>query len=196
MPARAMPFFLTRSNRCSPVPDANLSNPAVHPEIARLWEQIAEDSNSGSQNRTDEEPPNSETVIADEGATFSLPLKIGRYRILRLIGEGGMGLVYEAEQDQPQRTVALKVIRSGFSDPKLVRRFEHELLALGRLQHPGIAQIYEAGTAEGALGPQPYFAMEFIRGQLLLECAEFHQLSIRQRLELMARICEVLTVHL
>jgi serine/threonine protein kinase len=55
---------------------------------------------------------------------------------------------YEAEQDRPRRTVALKVIESGLSDPRLVWRFERELLALGRLQHPGIAQIYEAGTAD------------------------------------------------
>ena len=77
-----------------------------------------------------------------------------------MIGEGGMGTVYEAEQDHPRRTVALKIIRPGVSNPRLLRRFEQESQALGRLQHPGIAQIYEAGTADTGLGPQPYFAME------------------------------------
>ena len=101
-----------------------------------------------------------------------------------------MGVVYEAEQEHPRRTVALKVIKSGLSDPKLVRRFEQELLALGRLQHPGIAQIYEAGTADNGFGPQPYFAMEFIHGKPLLEYADAHQLTTHQRLELMARVCE------
>jgi eukaryotic-like serine/threonine-protein kinase len=101
-----------------------------------------------------------------------------------------MGVVYEAEQEQPRRTVALKVIKSGLADPKLVRRFEQESLALGRLQHPGIAQIYEAGTAETGFGPQPYFAMEFIRGESLLQYALAHQIGIRQKLELMAKICE------
>ena len=98
--------------------------------------------------------------------------------------------MYEAEQEHPRRTVALKVIKSGLSDPKLVRRFEQELLALGRLQHPGIAQIYEAGTADNGFGPQPYFAMEFIHGKPLLEYADAHQLTTHQRLDLMARVCE------
>src|SRR5258706_14942188 len=91
--------------------------------------------------------------------------KIGRYKITRLIGEGGMGAVYEAEQDQPRRTVALKVIKPGMASAALLKRFEQEAQALGRLQHPGIAQIYEAGTADTGYGPQPYFAMEFILGE-------------------------------
>jgi len=85
----------------------------------------------------------------------ALPAHIGRYRILRLLGEGGMGAVYEAEQDRPQRGVALKVIKPGFASPELLRRFEHESRALGRLQHPGIAQIYEAGAADAGFGLQP-----------------------------------------
>src|ERR1041384_2451503 len=90
--------------------------------------------------------------------------KIGRYATTRLIGEGGMGAVYEAEQDQPRRTVALKVIKAGLASPELMRRFAQESQALARLQHPGIAQIYDAGTADAGYGPQPYFAMEFLRG--------------------------------
>src|SRR5579864_7400549 len=109
-------------------------------------------------------------TVAEAAARF-LPANIGRYRVLRLLGEGGMGAVYEAEQEHPLRTVALKVIKPGLVSPELLRRFEHEARALGRLQHPGIAQIYEAGTAETGFGPQQYFAMEFIRGQSLLEYA-------------------------
>jgi serine/threonine protein kinase len=101
-----------------------------------------------------------------------------------------MGAVYEAEQDSPRRIVALKVIKAGLASPELVRRFKQESQALGRLQHPGIAQIYEAGTADTRLGPQPYFAMELVRGEPLLRYAESHHLGTRQRLELMARICE------
>jgi len=115
---------------------------------------------------------------------------IGRYRIIRLLGEGGMGVVYEAEQDQPRRTVALKVIRPGFATPETLRRFQHESQALGRLQHPGIAQIYEASTADTGFGPQPYFAMELIRGEALVEYAEAHNLDTRERLALMAKICD------
>ena len=99
-----------------------------------------------------------------------------------LIGEGGMGAVYEAEQDHPRRTVALKIIKPGMASPELLRRFEQESQALGRLQHPGIAQIYEAGTVDTGFGPQPYFAMEFIRGKTLQDYAEAHHLNSRHRL--------------
>ena len=119
-----------------------------------------------------------------------LPKTIGRYRVLRLVGEGGMGSVYEAEQDHPRRAVALKVIKPGLTNPELLRRFELESQALGRLQHPGIAQIYEAGTADTGSGPQPYFAMEFILGKPLKEYAAAQELHTRQRLELVARICD------
>jgi eukaryotic-like serine/threonine-protein kinase len=116
--------------------------------------------------------------------------RYGSYRLVRLLGRGGMGAVYEAEQDNPRRIVALKVIKAGLASPELVRRFKQESQALGRLQHPGIAQIYEAGTADTRFGPQPYFAMELVRGEPLLQYAESHHLGTRQRLELMARICE------
>jgi non-specific serine/threonine protein kinase/serine/threonine-protein kinase len=115
---------------------------------------------------------------------------IARYRIVSLIGEGGMGAVYEAEQDQPRRTVALKVIKPGMASPDMLRRFEQEALALGRLQHSGIAQIYEAGSAESPYGPQPYFAMEFIRGRGLRDYADAQKLTTEQRLDLMAKICD------
>jgi hypothetical protein len=120
----------------------------------------------------------------------TLPAYIGRYRILRLIGEGGMGTVYEAEQQQPRRIVALKVIRPGSMSPERLRRFEQESQALGRLQHPGIAQVFEAGTADPGFGPQPYFAMEFIRGETLRDYMQVHQPSSRQRLELMAKVAD------
>src|SRR5882672_9650253 len=116
--------------------------------------------------------------------------KIGRYTITRLIGEGGMGAVYEAEQDQPKRTVALKVIKPGMASPELLRRFAQESQALGRLQHPGIAQIYEAGTADAGYGPQPYFAMEFIRGKGLRDNVEERHLNTRDRLEIVAKVCD------
>jgi tetratricopeptide (TPR) repeat protein/predicted Ser/Thr protein kinase len=120
----------------------------------------------------------------------ALPAMIGRYRVVRLIGEGGMGAVYEAEQDQPRRTVALKVIKPGLAGPELLRRFAQESQALGRLQHPGIAQIYDAGTADTGYGTQPYFAMEFIRGETLRDYADAHHLGVRQRLELVVKVCD------
>ncbi|QNI33967.1 serine/threonine protein kinase [Alloacidobacterium dinghuense] len=170
--------------------DASLSNPTARPRMARLLDHIAGQSDIDSQAPSSAATADSGIAPAATAMTSPLHSKIGPYRILRLLGEGGMGLVYEAEQEYPRRTVALKVIRSGLSDPKLVRRFEHELLALGRLQHPGIAQIYEAGTADNGFGPQPYFAMELVCGQRLIEYADAHQLTTKQRLELMSRVCE------
>ncbi|HTG73307.1 MAG TPA: serine/threonine-protein kinase, partial [Terriglobia bacterium] len=123
-------------------------------------------------------------------AKLEVGVMVGRYRIVRIIGEGGMGAVYEAEQELPRRTVALKVIKPGLSSPQLLRRFEQESQALGRLQHVGIAQIYEAGTADTGFGPQPYFAMEFIRGKTLLEYANERKLSYHDRMNIMAKVSE------
>src|SRR3954452_3211918 len=117
----------------------------------------------------------------------ALPTRIGRYRVVRLLGEGGMGAVYEAEQDSPHRPVALKVIRPGLLSPALLRRFAQEVEILGRLRHPGIARIYEAGLAEDG---QPFFAMEFIRGLPLDEYARRRALTVPDRLGLLARVCD------
>src|SRR5215469_12907692 len=116
--------------------------------------------------------------------------KIGGYRVLGLLGQGGMGIVYRAEQQNPQRIVALKVIRLGIATSEHLRRFEQEAKLLGRLQHPGIAQIYEAGTENSGGGDQPYFAMEFIQGLPLLQYANTRNLGTRDRVELIAKICD------
>ncbi|MBX3393876.1 MAG: serine/threonine protein kinase [Phycisphaerae bacterium] len=111
----------------------------------------------------------------------------GQYRIIRQIGEGGMGAVYEAEQSRPRRIVALKLIRGGSHSTGLLQRFEHEAHILGRLQHPGIAQIYEAGTDESG---QAYIAMEFVAGLPMTEFANTHELSVPDRLALMMKVCD------
>src|SRR5579871_6547894 len=128
--------------------------------------------------------------VAEHAGERCLPQSIGRYRIRALVGEGGMGAVYEAEPDNPRGTVALKGVRSALAAPELRRRFAQESQALGRLQHPGIAQIYEAGAAETELGPQPYFAMELIRGAPLLEYARRRGLNTRQRVDVMVKVCQ------
>jgi WD40 repeat protein/predicted Ser/Thr protein kinase len=116
-----------------------------------------------------------------------LPPRVGHYRILRVLGEGGMGAVYEAEQDNPRRTVALKVIRPGLASPARVKRFAQEAHILGRLHHPGIAQVYESGLTEDG---QPFFAMERIRGVPLDEHVRRGRLDAPGRLGLMARVCD------
>ncbi len=121
------------------------------------------------------------------------PKQIGNYRILGLLGEGGMGTVYEAEQEQPKRVVALKVMRAAIVSAQMLRRFEHELQALGRLQHPGIARVYDAGTVHDERGQsQPYFAMELIRGTTLTDYANQKELRTKARLDLVARICDAI----
>ncbi len=131
------------------------------------------------------------TLAAPASAPGSSPTQIGGYHILRVVGQGGMGTVYEAEQEKPRRVVALKMIRPGFvTTESLLRRFEQESQVLGRLQHPGIAQIYEAGTADAGHGVQPYVAMEFVRGRTLHEPVVRKGLGTRERLDLVARVCD------
>ncbi len=120
----------------------------------------------------------------------TIPKQIGHFEIIRLIGEGGMGSVFEARQDHPRRTVALKIIRMAMASESVRRRFEYEVQILGQLKHPGIAQIYEAGTHDDGGGPVPYFAMEFIRGPSLLAFARDQKLSTSQRLSLAGEICD------
>lgn len=120
----------------------------------------------------------------------SLPDRIGAYRVLRLLGAGGMGQVYLAEQETPRRTVALKVIRPGPGSDELLRRFQHEVSVLGMLRHHGIAQIYDAGVAEAQGRTQPYFAMEYVKGRPIGEHAAAMRLDLRARLELFARVCD------
>ncbi|MCR9243599.1 MAG: serine/threonine-protein kinase [bacterium] len=129
-----------------------------------------------------------EPVLPDD-ATSTLPERIGRYEILGSLGTGGMGAVYRARQSNPTREVALKVVRPGMMSPGIARRFRNEAELLGRLSHPGIAQVFEAGEAETALGTQPFLAMELVGGQRLDEWAA-GQRPLRARLELVARIAD------
>lgn len=119
-------------------------------------------------------------------------VRVGEYTIQRLIGAGGMGHVYVAEQDRPRRTVALKIIRRGVATHALLRRFEHEAEMLGRLQHPGIAQIHEAGAAiiDPVMPAQPFIAMELVDGPSLTAYAEAQRCDCRAKLDLIARVCD------
>ncbi len=119
-------------------------------------------------------------------------MNLGGFQIERLLGRGGMGSVFVAVQDRPRRSVALKIIRRGLATPSLLRRFEHEAEVLGRLHHPGIAQIFEAGMAAAAQGeiPRPFIAMELVNGPPLNTFADARKLSTRDRLELLAKVCD------
>lgn len=112
------------------------------------------------------------------------------YTIRGVLGIGGMGVVYRAEQDRPRRTVALKVIQRGLASKRMMRRFEYEAEILGRLQHPGIAQIYEAGTALLDGADQPFIAMELVEGETLTSAARKREWTTAQRLEVFAKVCD------
>ncbi|MCA9284752.1 MAG: tetratricopeptide repeat protein [Phycisphaerales bacterium] len=127
---------------------------------------------------------------ADEAGPGPPTEAIPGFRILRLLGEGGMGAVYEAEQGRPRRRVALKLIRSSLVTETLRRRFRREAEALGRLKHPGIAQIYMVGVGGDGRSARPYLAMELIEGQAVTTFARSRNLDLRARLELAARLCD------
>jgi eukaryotic-like serine/threonine-protein kinase len=169
--------------------------PALHAEVASLLACDAEftegDGDAGVLKSPLVRAPGPANSRADESPPAAWPpgppVRIGRYRVLRRIAEGGMGAVYEAEQDSPHRPVALKVIRPGLLSPAMLKRFAQEVEVLGRLRHPGIAQIHEAGMAEDG---QPFFAMELIRGLPLDEYANGQVLDLAARVGLVARVCD------
>jgi len=135
------------------------------------------------------------TVTVDPGAGGSLPPgvpdRIGHYAIKGVIASGGMGTVYEAVQDKPHRTVAVKIIKQGIASPSALRRFEYESHLLANLRHPGIAQVYEAGTHKVNGAALPFFAMEYIpEARRITEFAAHAKLSSRARLELSGKVCD------
>ncbi|NGY05476.1 serine/threonine-protein kinase [Solimonas terrae] len=119
----------------------------------------------------------------------TLPARLGPYRILRLLGEGSSGRVYLAEQDEPRREVALKVLRNTALSGDARLRFAREAELLAQLEHPGIARVYAAGVIDTDTGPLPYLALEYVHGVELLEYARRHALDLAAKLALVAAIC-------
>jgi serine/threonine protein kinase/tetratricopeptide (TPR) repeat protein len=128
------------------------------------------------------------------GAAFPEPFRhgprtrIGPYKLLQPIGEGGMGVVYLAEQEQPvRRQVALKIIKPGLDSEQVMARFEAERQALALMDHPHIARVFEGGTTEAG---RPFFVMELVKGVPLTRHCDEARLSVRQRLELFLPVCQ------
>jgi serine/threonine protein kinase len=115
---------------------------------------------------------------------------IGPYKLLQQIGEGGMGVVYMAEQHEPvKRRVALKIIKPGMDSRQVIARFEAERQALSLMDHPSIAKVLDAGmTGSG----RPYFVMELVKGQPITQYCDEHHLTPRQRLELLLPVCQAI----
>lgn len=129
-------------------------------------------------------------VHAQPGLNTPIPERVGRFRILHRLGSGGMGVVYRAEQEKPKRQVALKMMHAGFVSEELRRRFEFETGILARLQHPGIAQIYEVSTWDDGSGPRPFFAMELVDGLSLDKFIKQGHPTAREKLKLFVALCD------
>jgi eukaryotic-like serine/threonine-protein kinase len=136
---------------------------------------------------TEDNETSSERQATGEPAPAYLPGAFGAYRPIAILGEGGMGIVYLAEQDQPiRRHVALKVIKLGMDTRHVIARFESERQALALMDHPNIAHVYDAGaTTDG----RPYFAMEYVPGTPITEYCDKHVLGPRERLQLFIQVC-------
>ena len=158
----------------------------VRGEVERL---IAADSSSsallerGIRSRTVDDAAWEATLVPGRS--------VGPFRLVRAIGSGGMGLVFEAEEASPRRRVALKTVRAEFFTPELLRRFANEVQLLARLEHPGIARIYSSGTFERAGVECPYYTMELVEeARTILRFADEHALDVRARLELFLQACD------
>jgi len=128
--------------------------------------------------------------IATEDSSFieGPDTKINHYELLELIGEGGMGLVYLAQQKEPvKRKVALKIVKLGLDTKQVVARFEAERQTLALLEHPNIAHVFDAGTTDSG---RPYFVMEYVKGKSITKYCDEKKLSIEKRLELFQQVCE------
>jgi eukaryotic-like serine/threonine-protein kinase len=141
---------------------------------------------------------NSQTGAEAPGATIGAAFapcekagdRIGRYKLLQQIGEGGCGVVYMAEQEEPvRRRVALKVIKLGMDTRQVVARFEAERQALALMDHPNIAKVFDAGATETG---RPYFVMELVRGIKITDYCDENHLGTEQRLRLFVQVCQAI----
>ena len=127
--------------------------------------------------------PSTTTHFTDQ----KLGTQIGPFKLLQELGEGGMGVVYLAEQTTPvKRRVALKIIKPGMSTKQVIARFEAERQTLALMDHPNIAKVLDAGTTSD---DRPYFVMEFVQGPSLTSYCDDKKLSLKQRLELFVKVC-------
>jgi serine/threonine protein kinase/Tfp pilus assembly protein PilF len=174
---------LTPPDRATYLESACRAEPALRAEVESL---LRADQQAGGFL----EPPAPQDQGSPPGIDPLVGSRIGHYQVQRVIAAGGMGTVYEAVQEEPHRTVALKVIRRDITSRSALQRFKHESEILGHLRHPGVAQIYEAGAHGGESGA-PFFAMEFIPGaRSITRYAAEEQLSVADRITLFTRVCE------
>jgi non-specific serine/threonine protein kinase/serine/threonine-protein kinase len=156
---------------------------------------VADDPDVPPDDKTPRGPETDETVTGDgvprRPGSWSAgrpPSRIGPYRLVRKLGEGGMGMVYEAEQEEPiRRRVAIKLIKIGMDTASVIARFDAERQALAVMNHPSIAKVLDAGATEDG---RPYFVMEFVEGGPLTRWCDEARSSMRERLDLFVQICD------
>jgi hypothetical protein len=155
---------------------------------------VTRDRDDSTRQDPSGEASEAETIGMPTGgsrASFGTPEQIGRYRVVRAIDAGGMGVVYEGLHEELQQTVAIKVMQHGMISPESIERFRHEAMLLAHLRHPGIAQVHDAGTYADDDRQLPYYVMEYIPNpRSITRYARDRNLSIRERLELFALVCD------
>ena len=135
-------------------------------------------------------PPQHSTIVLPAPLTEKPGDRIGRYKLLQQIGEGGCGVVYMAEQEEPiRRRVALKVIKLGMDTKAVIARFEAERQALALMDHPNIAKVLDAGATDTG---RPYFVMELVRGIKITDYCDQNNLSTEERLDLFVQVCHAI----
>lgn len=177
---------LPEAERTLALDEARLSNPKMASELRSLLEADASFPTALQDAEDSKNSPVMQAILqhlAEQESPDELPLEVGPFRIVRVLGQGGMGTVYLGEQEAPiRRRVAVKVVKRGMDSERIVRRFALEREALERMEHPGIARLLDAGvTTEG----QPYFAMEYVDGPSILSYCDVNQLTVRARVALL-----------
>jgi serine/threonine protein kinase len=163
----------------------------VYPEAESLFKQLGEAADAAAEDALLDEPVStkglSELTTGSVAAGKVKTSKIGRYRILEKLGEGGFGIVFAAEQTEPvKRRVALKILKAGMDTKSILARFEAERQALAMMDHPNIAKVLDAGETEQG---RPYFVMDLVKGESITEYCDRHTLSTKERLELFLSVC-------
>jgi len=163
-----------------------------HDQVGRFLETSAADRqpDAAADNPSDPDHAVSQDQLPPRPISEGLGMSIGRYRLLQKIGEGGMGIVYMAEQEKPvRRRVALKIIKPGMGTDQVIARFEAERQAHALMDHPNIAKVLDAGTTDTG---RPYFVMDLVKGVPITEYCDRNHLSPKERLELFAPVCQAI----
>ncbi len=181
--------FVTREERVAYLEGACVGDAALLQRVEARLLAHAQTGDSPGPDVTVKSAPSTDLPLV-EPLTEKPGDRIGRYKLLQQIGEGGCGVVYMAEQEEPvRRRVALKVIKLGMDTKQVIARFEAERQALALMDHPNIAKVLDAGATDTG---RPYFVMELVRGIKITDYCDQNNLSTQERLELFIQVCQAI----